>query len=175
MPVLTPATEEAAMLKPFVLLSAVVLSAFALTPRSALPAGSPPQDKPTPGPHEKARQIYKVDCAMCHGDNGNGKTDLATSMNVTLADWTDPKSLSAVPDKELFDAIRKGKGEKMPPEDASRAKDEEVRALVAYIRGFSKGQPSAPSPAAPAAAPADAAPAPSGAAPATPAPQAPTR
>jgi hypothetical protein len=109
---------------------------------------------------------------MCHGDNGNGKTDLAASMNLTLTDWTDPKSLAAVSDKDLFDAIRKGKGDKMPPEDASRAKDEEVRALIAYIRGFSKGQPSAPAPAAPAAAPADAAPAPAGSAPA---PQAPSR
>jgi hypothetical protein len=95
---------------------------------------------------------------MCHGDNGNGKTDLATSMQLTLADWTDPKSLSTIQDKELFDVIRKGKGEKMPAEDASRAKDDDVWALVVYIRAFSKNQPASPAPAAP--APADAAPAP---------------
>jgi mono/diheme cytochrome c family protein len=111
---------------------------------------------------DKAREVYKVDCAICHGDNGNGKTDLATSMQLTLADWTDPKALSGSTDKDLFNIIRKGKGDKMPSEDASRAKDEDVWALIAYIRGFSKGQPAAPTPA---PAPADAPPAPPSATP----------
>lgn len=149
------------MLKPFVLLSAVVLFVITPTPTPTHAAGGTLQDnnptRSTGASREKAKKLYAVDCAMCHGDNGNGKTDLATSMQLTLTDWTDPKSLAKVPDKELFDAIRKGKGEKMPPEDASRAKDDDVWALVAYIRAFSKGQPSTPDPAAP--APADAAPA----------------
>jgi mono/diheme cytochrome c family protein len=155
------------MLKPFLLVSAAILFVVAPTATPTFAAGGAPQDnnptKSTAASREKAKKLYGVDCAMCHGDNGNGKTDLATSMQLTLADWTDPKSLSAVQDKELFDAIRKGKGEKMPAEDPSRAKDEDVWALIAYIRGFSKGQPSTPSPApadaSPTAAPADAPPA----------------
>jgi mono/diheme cytochrome c family protein len=149
------------MLKPFVLLSAVVL--FAATPVATptLAAGRSPQDTPSANPgkispaaREKARKLYGVDCSMCHGDNGNGKTELATSMQLTMLDWTDPKSLAGKPDKDLFDTIRKGKGEKMPPEAEDRAKDEDVWALVAYIRAFSKGQPSAPAPADAPAAPA---------------------
>jgi mono/diheme cytochrome c family protein len=157
----SPATEEAAMLKPFVLLSAVILFVITPAPSPTLAAGRAPQDnnptKSTGASREKAKKLYAVDCAMCHGDNGNGKTDLAGSMQLTLLDWTDSKTLASIPDKDLFDAIRKGKGEKMPPEEAGRAKDEDVWALIAYIRGFSKGQPATPSPAAP--APADAAPA----------------
>jgi mono/diheme cytochrome c family protein len=157
----TPATEEAAMLKPFVLLSALILFVITPAPTPTLAAGGAPQDnnptKSTPASREKARKLYAVDCAMCHGDNGNGKTDLATSMPLTLLDWTDPKSLVSKPDKELFDTIRNGKGEKMPSEDVSRARDEDVWALITYIRGFSKGQPSPPAPTAP--APADATPA----------------
>jgi mono/diheme cytochrome c family protein len=148
------------MLKPFVLLSAVVLFVITPAPTPTLAAGGRPQDnnpaKSTASSREKAKKLYAVDCAMCHADNGNGKTDLSTSMQLTLLDWTDPKSLASKPDKELFDVIRKGKGEKMPSEDESRAKDDDVRALIAYIRGFSKGQPSAPAPAPP--APADAVP-----------------
>lgn len=150
------------MLKPFLLLSAAVFFVIAPAPIPALASGGPPQDNPiktTAASREKARKLYGVDCSMCHGDNGSGKTDMAKDMTLTLADWTDPKSLATVPDKQLFDTIRKGKGDKMPPEDASRAKDEEVWALVAYIRGFSKGQPSAPAPAPAAAAPAPLAPA----------------
>jgi mono/diheme cytochrome c family protein len=102
-----------------------------------------------------------MDCSICHGDNGNGKTDLATSMQLTLADWTDPKSLASISDQQMFDIIRKGKGEKMPPEDPTRAKNDDLWNLIHYIRGFSKGQQSAPAAPAP-AAPASAAPAPSG-------------
>src|ERR1700744_5220980 len=90
-------------------------------------------------PHIK--QIYKNDCALCHGDTGNGKSELATSMNLTLLDYTDPKSLSGKSNQELFDAIRKGRGDKMPPEDAARAKDADIHGLVAYVRSLSKGQP----------------------------------
>jgi mono/diheme cytochrome c family protein len=157
----TPATEEAAMLKPFLILCAVVLLVITPTPTPTLAAGTPPQDtaKTTPASRERAKKLYAQDCSMCHGDNGNGKTDMATSMNVVLSDWTDPKSLTGKSDQELFDNIRKGNGDKMPPEDSSRAKDEEVWALIAHIRNFSKGMPSTPAPAPADAAPAAAAPA----------------
>jgi len=139
------------MLKPFVLLTAVVLFVTAPAPTPTRTAGAAPQDnnspKASPASREKAKKLYAVDCAMCHGDNGNGKTDLATSMNLTLLDWTDPKSLAGKPDKDLFDTIRKGKGDHMPPEAEDRAKDDDVWALVAYIRAFSKGQATAPAPA----------------------------
>jgi cytochrome c len=147
------------MLKPFLLFSAVALFVIAAAPAPMLASGATPQAtnpvKPTAAGQERAKKLYAMDCALCHGDNGNGKTDLATSMNITLADWTDPKSLSDKSDQQLFDAIRKGKGDKMPPEDASRAKDDDVWHLVLYIRAMSKNQPAAPA----APAPADAAPA----------------
>jgi hypothetical protein len=75
-----------------------------------------------------------------------------------MVDWTDPKTLSDRLDQELFSIIRNGKG-KMPAEDAGRAKDEEVRNIILYIRSMSKDQPAA-APAAPVAPVADAAPTP---------------
>jgi mono/diheme cytochrome c family protein len=147
------------MLKPLLLLSAVVLFVTTPAPVPTLASGRTPQEaasappstnpvKPTAASQERAKKLYGVDCAMCHGDNGNGKTDLARDMQLTLADWTDPKALSVKSDQELFDAIRKGKGEKMPPEAEGRAKNDDVWNLIIYIRGFSKGQPAAPSSAA---------------------------
>jgi mono/diheme cytochrome c family protein len=146
------------MLKPFLLLSAAVLFVIAPTPTPILASGGTPQDtpastnpvKPTTASQDKAKKLFAQDCSICHGDNGNGKTDLATSMGVTLADWTDPKSLADKSDQQLFDIIRKGK-DKMPPEDAGRAKNDEVWGLITYIRNLSKNQPAAPPPAAPAA------------------------
>jgi hypothetical protein len=136
------------MLKSFLLLSAAIL--VALTPTHALASGA--QDatapqvapnttnpvKPTAESQAKAKTIYQIDCAMCHGDNGDGKTDLAKSMGVVLADFTDPKTLASTPDGALFNTIRNGKGDKMPPEAAGRAGDTVVWNLIHYIRGMSK-------------------------------------
>jgi mono/diheme cytochrome c family protein len=102
--------------------------------------------KPTAESQAKAKSLYQIDCAMCHGDNGNGKTDLATSMSLSMADWTDPKTLANKQDGELFNIIRNGK-DKMPPEAEGRAKDVEVWNLIIYIRSFAKGQPAPASPA----------------------------
>jgi mono/diheme cytochrome c family protein len=100
--------------------------------------------RPTAESLAKAKNLYAIDCSMCHGDNGNGKSDLATSMELTLTDWTDPKSLAGHQDGELFLIIRKGR-DKMPPEESGRASDDAVWNLVFYIRGFSKGQASSAS------------------------------
>lgn len=74
---------------------------------------------------------------MCHGANGNGKTDLAKDMQLTLNDWADPKTLDGKTDGDLFQIIRSGKG-KMPPEEASRAKDDDIWNLVSYVRNLAK-------------------------------------
>ncbi len=134
------------MLKPFLLLSAAILFALSATPalggaaQESTPApaatGKNPV-KPTPETQAKAKSVYQVDCAMCHGDNGNGKTDLATSMGLTMDDWTDPKTLAGKSDQDLFNIIRQGK-DKMPPEEVGRAKDDVVWNLIIYIRSFAK-------------------------------------
>jgi cytochrome c len=144
-------------------LSAVALFAIIATPAPTIVLGATPQAgpdstnpvKPTAASHAQAKSIYTRDCALCHGDDGSGKTDLAKDMQLTLLDWTDSKSLGNRSDKELFHTIRMGK-DKMPAEEEGRAKDNEVWNLIIYIRGFGKAQP-ATAPAAP--APADAAPA----------------
>ncbi|MGD0736937.1 MAG: cytochrome c [Terracidiphilus sp.] len=150
------------MLKPFLVVSAAILFEFAaLTPPAVVAAGSPQQPpaaapantaKSTPASRERAKKLYTMDCALCHGDNGNGKTDLAKDMQLTIADWTDPKTLENRSDQELYNVIRNGK-DKMPSEDESRAKKDEVYALIAYIREISKNQPAPAAPAADATTP----------------------
>lgn len=116
--------------------SGLLLFALLLASGVVLAAGAQDNAAGSITPHVK--QIYKIDCAFCHGDNGSGKTEAATSMKLVLLDYTDPKSLEGKTDQELFDIIRKGK-DQMPPEDAGRAKDDDVRGLVAYLRSMSKG------------------------------------
>jgi cytochrome c5 len=159
------------MFKSFLLFTPVVLL---VTAAASAPA-RPPQDasatpnaksggRLSPEAHARAKKLYEQDCALCHGSSGDGKTDLAKDMQLTLLDWTDPKALSAMSDQSLFDAIRKGKG-KMPPEDEGRAKNDDIHSLVLYIRKFAAtGAPAAEPAATPASETAPAAP------PVTPAP-----
>jgi mono/diheme cytochrome c family protein len=139
------------MLKPLLFVSAVVLfvitaaSAPGPEPQKAAHASASDQKnsiKSAEKSQTRAKELYGQDCAVCHGDTGDGKTDLAKGMGLTLGDWTDSKTLAGKQDQELFDAIRNGKG-KMPPEAAGRAKDDEVRNLILYIRGLAKQQPAA--------------------------------
>ena len=80
---------------------------------------------------------------MCHGDNGDGKSDIAKSMGLTIPDFTDPKTMTGKMDGDLFNTIRNGK-DKMPPEAAGRANDTMVWNLIIYIRNMSKSQAGAP-------------------------------
>jgi mono/diheme cytochrome c family protein len=154
------------MLKPLLLVPALLIFGYhsASPPASASQQSSPASSASgakTAGktgneipPHVK--KIYEVDCALCHGATGNGKTDLATDMKLTMSDLTDPKTLASKTDQQLFDLIRKGNGQ-MPPEEEGRAKNDEVKSLIVYLRNMSKGQPASTTPpAAPAAAPAQA-------------------
>ncbi len=150
------------MLKPLLCASAVVLFGIAAssTPgpmaQDAASAHASGQKSSSKAASDKAlgraKEIYGVDCAICHGANGNGKTDLARDMAMSLKDWTDPNSLADKSDAALFKAIRSG-NDKMPPEPDGRAKDEDVKGLILYIRSMSKDQPAA-APAAPATPPA---------------------
>ncbi|MFZ1085007.1 MAG: cytochrome c [Terracidiphilus sp.] len=140
------------MLKPLLFVSALVLLGIS----TASDAGPLQQDKgrsTVSGETNSAKQadkaqarikeLYGQECALCHGDSGDGKTDLATAAKMTLDDWTDPKTLAGKEDKDLFNIIRNGKGQ-MTPEPVGRAKDEEVKNLIVYIRSLAKQPPTAP-------------------------------
>jgi len=125
-------------------------SASALAPaQNAAPAKNPV--KPTAESQAKAKMLYRRDCAFCHGDNGDGKN----TMDVTLADWTNPSTLAGKTDSDLFATIRNGVGDKMPSEDPGRATDPEIWNLIIYVHSLSKNHPPSPTPTpAPVAAPA---------------------
>ncbi|HEY2467233.1 MAG TPA: cytochrome c [Terracidiphilus sp.] len=135
------------MLKSFLLFMTVVLIVIASASAPARPAQESGQGitakKMNAEALTKAKRVYNMDCALCHGATGDGKSDLAKDMQMTMLDWTDSKSLAGQSDQQLFDVIRKGKG-KMPPEDDSRAKNDEVKDVVQYIRTFAKEGAAAP-------------------------------
>lgn len=125
----------------------ILLFAFALwaqKPKDAPPAEYkvPPEAaakanpvKPSEESLAKGKKLYGLDCAMCHGNSGDGKGDMASDIkNVT--DFTNPESLKNRKDGELFYVIRNGKGD-MPPE-GDRAKDDDIWNMVNYVRSLAK-------------------------------------
>src|SRR5271170_5834035 len=92
--------------------------------------------KPTPESQAHGKKVYGYDCAMCHGENGNGKGDVVADLKLTLKDYTDPAALKDLSDGELFYIIKNGKGQM--PGDGDRVKPDELWNMVILVRSFSK-------------------------------------
>jgi mono/diheme cytochrome c family protein len=90
--------------------------------------------KPTATSQARAKKRYGFDCAMCHGEKGDGQGDLAADMKLSLKDWRNPATLKDMSDGELNYIITKGKG-KMPA-GADQMKPDEIWNMVSYVRSF---------------------------------------
>ncbi len=115
-----------------------------VTPPSyaAIPAEAAKQANPiksSPESLARAKKWWTLDCAMCHGSDGNGKGSLAADMKLKIADFTDPNALRDRSDGEIFYIIKNGHQD-MPPE-GDRIKPEENWDLVNYVRSLAKPKP----------------------------------
>ena len=105
-----------------------------------------PEDKTHKNPQkfttvsvERGKKIYTTQCAMCHGEKGDGKGDLAGEMKTPLPDFTKPGSLEKFSDGELFAMI--GNGSFPMPSQGVRMKDYRKWQLVNYMRALSGKTP----------------------------------
>ena len=73
---------------------------------------------------------------MCHGDEGDGKGDVAVQMKLELKDWRNPDALAKMRDSELYHIITKGRG-KMTGEEGDRSKETTRWKLVNLVGSFS--------------------------------------
>ena len=112
----------------------------ATSPAAASPAMAPVKKenpvKSSPEVLAAAKKVFGYDCAMCHGESGNGKGDLVESMSLKMKDWHDPAVLSGISDGDIYDLIVKGK-DKMVGE-GDRLAPAKVWGLVHYVRTFAK-------------------------------------
>jgi mono/diheme cytochrome c family protein len=82
----------------------------------------------------QGRKYYGYDCAMCHGQTGNGKGDVDSGDK--LPDFTNPASLKDKTDGELFCSLKNGKGHM--PLERIRISPNELWNLVNYVRSLAK-------------------------------------
>lgn len=102
--------------------------------------------KPTEASIADGKKLYGYQCAMCHGEKGDGKTELVESMKLTMKDYTDPAALKDFTDGTLGYILEKGKG-KMPGQEGRMSAQQKWN-LVNFIRSLSKksaeAKPAAP-------------------------------
>ncbi|MFZ0962905.1 MAG: cytochrome c [Terriglobia bacterium] len=87
----------------------------------------------------RGKKIYSTQCALCHGDKGDGKGELAADMKIDVPDFTKPATLKDRTDGELFAIISNGK-DPMPAQ-AGRMSDVRRWNLVNYLRALSGDVP----------------------------------
>jgi len=82
----------------------------------------------------RGKKVFNTQCALCHGEKGDGKGDVAKEMSLTLPDFTQTDSLSKRTDGELFAIISTGR-DPMPGQKG-RMPDPQLWNVVNYIRAL---------------------------------------
>lgn len=85
------------------------------------------------------KALYEKECTKCHGDDGKGQTKMGKKLNAK--DYTDAKVQAEMKDDAAFKAIKEGlkdKDDKTLMKPIEGASDDEIKALVAYMRAFKK-------------------------------------
>ena len=140
-------------MKPFLILSALVVTGVMAPFPQAPPAAAPPATvpafkippeaasmvnpvKPTAESLARAKKIYGYECSACHGDDGAGAGEIAKSLKAKMPDFRDPAALKGRTDGELFYIIKNGEGEM--DGEGQRVKPDDMWNLVNYVRAFSK-------------------------------------
>lgn len=85
------------------------------------------------------KALYAKDCAKCHGEDGKGETKMGKKLGAK--DYTDAKVQGELKDEAAIKAIKEGLKDKegktlMKP--AEGTSDEDIKALVAYMRTLKK-------------------------------------
>ena len=85
------------------------------------------------------KALYEKDCTKCHGADGKGDTKMGKKMGAK--DYSDAKVQAELKDEAAVKAIKDGykdKEGKVIMKPAEGLSDEDIKALVAYMRTFKK-------------------------------------
>jgi mono/diheme cytochrome c family protein len=83
---------------------------------------------------DRGKKVFITQCALCHGEKGDGKGDLAKEMSLNLPDFTKPDALAKRTDGELFTIV--GTGKDPMPSQKGRMPEQQIWNLVNYLRAL---------------------------------------
>ena len=86
----------------------------------------------------EAKETWEKNCLKCHGEDGKGKTKMGEKLGVK--DYTDAKVQADMKDDKMTKAIKEGvkEDDKTKMKAFADLSDDEVKALVAYVRALKK-------------------------------------
>jgi len=84
----------------------------------------------------RGKELYKMNCAICHGEKGKGDGPKAVELVEKPANFSDKNMMHMMTDGEIFYKISKGK--KPMPAWEDKLSENERWDLVNYIRTFAK-------------------------------------
>ena len=84
------------------------------------------------------KETWEKNCTKCHGPDGKGDTKMGKKLDIK--DLTDAKLQASVKDEEMLKAIKEGvkDGDKIRMKAAEGLNEDEMKALVAYVRALKK-------------------------------------
>src|SRR6266540_6735592 len=85
-----------------------------------------------------AKELWEKNCLKCHGADGKGDTKMGKKVGVK--DYTDPKVQAEMKEDKMFKSLKEGikDGDKTKMKPVENLSDDEIKALVAYVRAFGK-------------------------------------
>lgn len=86
-----------------------------------------------------AKENWDKNCMQCHGKTGKSDTKMGLKLNAK--DLTDPKVQAAFTDAKAAQSIKEGvkeNGKTTMKAFGDKLSDEEIKALVAYVRALKK-------------------------------------
>ena len=88
---------------------------------------------------KEGKVLYEANCAVCHGEKGDGKGPGAKALPVKPENFTDAKMMEAMTDGELFYKLSEGR---MPmPGFKSKLAEEQRWQVINYVRTLAKKNP----------------------------------
>jgi mono/diheme cytochrome c family protein len=109
-------------MKTILIIAAISLAAFAFSVRAADP-----------------KTNWANNCAQCHG--ADGRADTKMGKQLSAKNLTDPKVQAAFTDAQATKSIKEGvkqNGKTTMKAFAGKLTDDEIKALVAYVRSLKK-------------------------------------
>jgi cytochrome c6 len=86
-----------------------------------------------------AKANWETNCAQCHGKSGNADTKMGKQLNAK--DLTDAKTQAGFSDAKATESIKNGvkeNGKTTMKAFGGKLTDDEIKALVAYVRTLKK-------------------------------------
>src|ERR1700756_3627426 len=88
---------------------------------------------------DDGKAVYEQNCAKCHGTDGKGDTKMGKKLGAK--DYTDAKVQAELKDDAAFKATKEGlkdKEGKVLMKPGEGYSDDDIKAVVAYMRTFKK-------------------------------------